>query len=210
MKYQNLIFDLDGTLVDSADGIELSFSYAYFKTYDKELDGNITKFIGPPIDKVLFELNKETDQYKISTFINFFKSHYDEIGVNKSRYFAGVKETLELLKNKGVILFIATNKRYLPTNLILKRLELDQYFSDICCSDFPNMEFLNKSQMLNNLISKHNLIINETLMIGDTIHDSDAAINNKLNFAFVKYGYGVCINPTYSINNIKQLIKIIA
>jgi phosphoglycolate phosphatase len=118
-------------------------------------------------------------------------------------------ETLEFLKNTGRKLFIATNKRYLPTQLILKLLEIEDYFLDIYCSDFPNIFFPNKSEMLSNLILKHSLINKETLMIGDTIHDSDAANYNNINFVFVEYGYGNCHNPKYRIKNIKQLVNII-
>jgi phosphoglycolate phosphatase len=209
MSYRNIIFDLDGTIVDSAKGIELSFKYAYLKTYGKELNQSIRLLIGPPIDKVLFELNRESDQNNIDTFISFFKVHYDDIGVKSSFNFVGMLETLEFLKNTGRKLFIATNKRYLPTQLILKLLEIEDYFLDIYCSDFPNIFFPNKSEMLSNLILKHSLINKETLMIGDTIHDSDAANYNNINFVFVEYGYGNCHNPKYRIKNIKQLVNII-
>jgi len=53
------------------------------------------------------------------------------------------------------------------------------------------------------------LLLNETIMIGDTMHDGKAADENKLDFAFVEYGYGQYESSKYKLNNIKQIINIL-
>jgi phosphoglycolate phosphatase len=209
-KYNSILFDLDGTLIDSVNGIESSFKYAFYNTYGKDLTQSIRSLIGPPIDQVLLKLNGENDLFTINKFLRFFKEHYDIIGFKESVLFSGVDHTLKILTENGARLFIATNKRYLPTQKILSWLKIEEYFEGIYCSDFPITKFSSKTEMLGSLIIDHCLIREEILMIGDTIHDSDAAINNNLNFVFVEYGYGICQNPTHSIKNIKQLINIIA
>ena len=208
-RYSSIVFDLDGTLVDSVKGIELSFKYAFYNTYGEDLKQSIKFLIGPPIDQVLVKFNGEKDLDMINKFIGFFKDHYDIIGFKESQLFSGVIHTLKILKENEIKIFIATNKRYLPTQKILSWLKIDDYFLAIYCSDFPRYEFSSKTQMLGNLIMNHNLIKEEILMIGDTINDSEAATNNNINFAFVEYGYGDCQNPMYSLNNVKKVLSII-
>jgi phosphoglycolate phosphatase len=208
-KYSSIVFDLDGTLIDSVKGIESSFKYAFYNTYGKDLTQSIKSLIGPPIDQVLLNLNGEKDLFTINKFLRFFKEHYDITGFKESVLFSGVNHTLKILSENGIRLFIATNKRHLPTQKILSWLEIEEYFGGIYCSDFPIYKFSSKTEMLGSLIIDHCLIREEILMIGDTIHDSEAAINNSVNFAYVEYGYGDCQNPMFSLNSIKKVINIL-
>ena len=75
MSYKNILFDLDGTLIDSAPGIEASFYIAYLKVYNKECPKIITTFIGPPIDQVLKAVNGETNLEITNRFVDAFKQH---------------------------------------------------------------------------------------------------------------------------------------
>jgi phosphoglycolate phosphatase len=208
-RYNGIVFDLDGTLIDSVNGIELSFKYAFYETYGKDLNQSIKSLIGPPIDQVLVELNGEKNQVIINKFICSFKQHYDIIGFKESIVYPNVIETLKILKESGIELFIATNKRSIPTQKILRWLKIDEYFLAVYCSDFPSLVFSSKIQMLKNLIIDHNLIKEKILMIGDTIHDEKAAYNNNINFVYVEYGYGNCQNPMFIISSIKKLLKIL-
>lgn len=208
-KYSSIVFDLDGTIIDSVKGIESSFKYAFYNTYGKDLTQSIRSLIGPPIDQVLLKLNGEKDLFTINKFLHFFKEHYDLIGFKESVLFSGVNHTLKILTENGTRLFIATNKRYLPTQKILSWLKIEEYFASIYCADFPISKFSSKTEMLGSLIIDHCLIREEILMIGDTIHDSEAAINNSVNFAYVEYGYGDCQNPMFSLNSIKKVINIL-
>ena len=208
-KYNCIVFDLDGTLIDSVIGIELSFKYAFFNTYGKDLNQSIRSLIGPPIDQVLLKLNGEKDLITINKFLRFFKEHYDIAGFKQSVLFSGVNHTLNILSGYGIKLFIATNKRHLPTQKILNLIGIEKYFLGIYCSDFPNSNFSSKTEMLGSLIIDYCLIREEVLMIGDTIHDLEAAKNNSVNFAYVEYGYGDCQNPMFSLDSIKKVINIL-
>lgn len=209
MKYKNILFDLDGTLINSASGIEESFYKAYLKVYKKECPQIITTFIGPPIDQVLTAINGETNLEIIKLFVDEFKHHYDSEGFKKSMLYDDVESVLEILLENKLNVFIATNKRERPTKLILEYLSIGKYFTDIYCPDILEIKFKNKTELIAHILISNSLLLNETLMIGDTMHDGIAAEKNKFDFALVEYGYGQYENSKYKLNNIKQLINIL-
>jgi phosphoglycolate phosphatase len=209
LSYKNILFDLDGTLIDSAPGIEESFYFAYLNVYNKECPQSITTFIGPPIEQVLTAVNGEDNLDIIRRFVDAFKQHYDNEGYKKSKLFNDVESVLEaLLKNK-LNIFIATNKRVKPTKLILKYLSIYKYFNGVYCLDMVEFKFKNKTDLITHILKTNSLVSKETIMIGDTMHDGLAADENKLDFALVEYGYGKYENSKYKLNNIKQLINIL-
>ncbi len=209
MFYKNIIFDLDGTLIDSASGIEEAFHFAYINVYNKPCQKIITSFIGPPIDQVLIEVNGETNLEIINRFVDAFKQHYDFEGYKKSKLYDDVELVLDVLSKKKFNLFLATNKRVKPTKLILKYLSIGQYFNDIYCTDSLELKFKNKTELIAHIINTNLLIPIETILIGDTNYDALAAEENKLDFAFVEYGYGEYVSPKYVLKDITQLLRFI-
>lgn len=209
MTYKNILFDLDGTLIDSAPGIEESFYFAYIKEYNKECPHTITTFIGPPIDQVLTAVNGETNLETINRFVDSFKHHYDVEGYKKSKLYDDVEIVLDYLWKNKLNLFIATNKRLKPTKLILDYLLIDKYFKGIYCPDILELQFKNKTDLIAHILKTNSLLLTETIMIGDTKHDGLAADQNNLDFALVEYGYGEYEKSKYKLNKIKQLINIL-
>jgi phosphoglycolate phosphatase len=207
-QYKNILFDLDGTLIDSAVGIVESFHYAYLRIYNKECIHNLIPLIGPPIDQVLTSLNGEVDPNAKNIFVDEFKKHYDIIGYKKTTLYNDVLDVLNILLEKKFKVFIATNKRMKPTILILDHLSIKKYFTEVYSLDFENIQFKNKTDLIAFILKSNTLTKSETLMIGDTIHDEIAANNNNIDFAWVEYGYGKNENSKYKFDNIKQLINI--
>ena len=208
MRYKNFLFDLDGTLIDSAPGIEESFYFAYLNVYNKMCPQTITTFIGPPIDQVLTAVNGEGNLDTVKRFVDAFKQHYDNEGYKKSKLYDDVESVLEVLLKDKSNLFLATNKRLKPTKLILEYLSIGKYFNHIYCPDILDQKFKNKTDLIAHILKTNPLELNETIMIGDTLHDGIAAEENNIDFALVEYGYGQYENYKYKFNNIKQLINI--
>jgi phosphoglycolate phosphatase len=209
LSYKNILFDLDGTLIDSAPGIEASFYFAYIKVYNTSCPKIITTFIGPPIDQVLTAVNGETNLEIINRFVDAFKQHYDIDGYKKSKLYEDVEFVLEVLLKNKLNVFIATNKRLKPTKLILKYLSIDMYFKGIYCPDILELQFKNKTDLIAHILNTNSLLLSETIMIGDTQHDGIAANENEIDFGLVEYGYGHHENYKYKFNNIKQILNIL-
>ena len=207
MSYKNFLFDLDGTLVNSAPGIEDSFYKAYLNIYKKDCPISITDFIGPPIEKILYKVNGELNNHTKKKFIDKFKKNYDSKGYLKTFLYDDVDMVLKILsKNKN--LFIVTNKRKKPTKLILDYLSIGKYFKEICCPDMFEKNFLNKEDQVFSLLQRNSLQINKTIMIGDSEQDGFAAEKNELDFVLVDYGYGDYRNYKFRISKINKLINI--
>jgi phosphoglycolate phosphatase len=209
MKYKNILFDLDGTLIDSAPGIEESFYIAYRIVFSTECTISIKHLIGPPIDQVLNLVKSDIKPEIDRLFVKEFKRYYDLEGYKKSTLYPSVKSVLGDLYAKNINLFIATNKRYGPTILILKNLGINHFFKGIYSLDTFETKFNNKTELVGRLLEAFSLNIKETLFIGDTSHDGIAAEQNNLDFAFVDYGYGKYDKFQYQLSNIKKLINIL-
>jgi len=183
----NLIFDLDGTLIDSHEGVVQSLKYALADSgiYSELSSSQIP--IGPPLSELIHSITDCSDPSFIQPIVASFKNHYDSKGYTCSRLFEGVSDFLASLKAANFSLYIATNKRLLPTLKILKHLSIDMFFDDVYAVDSPGY-FGSKSQMLNSLIAHHNLHAN-TIYIGDRFDDFDAARENLIPFFYPHWGY---------------------
>ena len=128
----NLIFDLDGTLFDSAPEILLCLKKA-LELNNIDIKDNLNKsIIGPPLKETLKNLVQKKDTFKIDKIIENFIELYDSDYCYKTKLYKGVQETLKILeKNKNLILI--TNKRIVPTEKMLKNSKIielfDNYFS---------------------------------------------------------------------------------
>jgi phosphoglycolate phosphatase len=111
-----------------------------------------------------------------------FKTHYDVIGVSEATQYDGVTQMLADLNAAGHSLFIATNKRTIPTSLLVKYSSWDKYFGGTYPLDSFDPPVRDKAALLDNVIYVHLLLKNETMYVGDRTEDYDAADKCKINF----------------------------
>jgi phosphoglycolate phosphatase len=181
------IFDLDGTLLDSQEGVMSSLKYCIGKHAPSYLPQLHKGLIGPPISILLKEIM--SDEELIKTISAEFRVHYDEIGVMKTRLFPGVYEGLENL-SKHQNLFVSTNKPWKPTKKILNILDIHKFFHEIYTIDLGN--YSNKSDMVSEMLLKNDIV--SGIVIGDSIDDFRSAVDNQLDFIYCSYGYGFIQN----------------
>jgi phosphoglycolate phosphatase len=185
-----MIFDLDGTLIDSLPGIEASLRHAVQQTLPRRTLPDMRASIGPPVGKMLAQLWPDLSAEEAQRAVAAFRQHYDGEGCLNSEPYPGVADTLEKLRLAGVHMFVLTNKPLAPTRRILEHTHLGRFFRDVICPDSSDPPFARKGQGALALAQRHKLSPEEALIVGDGIDDAAAA--NECGFGFIAaaYGYG--------------------
>ena len=199
LQVEAVLFDLDGTVIDSYPGIQKAFDNAYRKIYSVANTTVIRPFIGPPIPIILGKVNGETDADKIEEFVRLFKEFYDSEDFKLSVLYEGMKELLDDLRDRGTRLFIATNKRQKPTELITRHLDIERYFCALYCIDSKN-GYSSKAEMVKDILETEGLSNEKCVLIGDSYQDQAAAEPNNITFIYAAYGYG-------NLNKVDRIIK---
>ena len=168
---KNLIFDLDGTLINSEEGIRKSLYRSFLKA---KLRINIPKediTIGPPLDETIRICNNELNKNEIEVIKLNFKEIYDNELFKLLSIYPNVESLLEHLVRNAIPIYIGTNKRLMPTNKILNFLSWDKLFKKVYAIDKFEKNFTNKTQMLEKLLEIEKISPEETLYIGDKFSD---------------------------------------
>jgi phosphoglycolate phosphatase len=191
MKIKSIVFDLDGTLIDSSPGIISTIHYILKNKglmIDKKFDSSI---IGPPLRETLKIITNFSTEEIINELIDEFKRKYDSTGYKEIIVYPGINEALQFLINNGINLYIATNKRIKPTKMILEYLGWEEIFKEIYALDSVNPAYINKTAMLKEVKNHLNNKKEKMIYVGDKNEDGYAADENLIPFFKVKWGYGL-------------------
>ncbi|MBS0372168.1 MAG: HAD hydrolase-like protein [Proteobacteria bacterium] len=189
-RYTHILFDLDGTLIDSAPAILASFRDAFAHVGISPVVTIDESIIGPPLLETLQLLSGSTDTALIARLADGFKASYDSEGYKQTAAYAGVGDMLQALREAGLSLSIATNKRIHPTRLILAHLGWLDYFDHIYALDLFEPRLPTKAAMIARLLADHELPKNSAIYIGDRSEDGESADANGLPFIAATWGYG--------------------
>ncbi len=184
--YKNILFDLDGTLIDSADGIINAMKYAFGKMNTPYPDTQtLLSYIGPPL--ALSYSRHFADKAQLEQAIFYTREYYTEKGRNENLLFQGIPELLEKLKRWGYSLYVATCKGIQSAREILNDLGIAHYFIYI---QGVEEGVFDKTDVIAKVMTQFGLSAQDTLFIGDTLHDSIGAKENNIDMCFVTYGFG--------------------
>ncbi len=213
-KYKYILFDLDGTITDSALGITNSVKYALNKLnapippYE-----TLCKFIGPPLldgfrDICGFDAEKAQEAVKL------YREYYETTGLYENAVYDGIPEFLRALKEKGKTVILATSKPEKFARLILEHFNLIQYFDYAAGATID--ETRNKKDAVIAYALKECNITDKSLavMVGDRHHDIFGAKVNGISCVGVLYGFGnleelTAAGADYIAENIDELYKIL-
>lgn len=120
---------------------------------------------------------------------NSFKVYYDSEGYKVTEAFPNVDRMLRKIARQGTILYIATNKRLLPTQLILKHLGWGDLFASVYALDMSTPPLPNKTAMLAHLLLENNISVSSAAYVGDRPEDGLAADSVGLTFYAAQWGY---------------------
>ena len=185
----NLIFDLDGTLFDSAPEILVCLKKA-LQLNNIDINDNLNKsIIGPPLKETLKNLVQKKDTVKIDKIIENFIELYDSDYCYKTKLYKGVQETLKILKKKKNLILI-TNKRIVPTEKMLKNSKIIELFDNYFSVDPNDQSKKDKTTLISKTIKDYKINHKNTAYIGDTMGDFIASKKNNIKFIFAGWGYG--------------------
>lgn len=209
MHYQNILFDLDGTLTDPREGITRSIQYALAKLGIDEPDlGKLEHFIGPPLLQAFMQFYG-FDEAKAWEAVNHYRDRFKVTGLYENEVFEGVIELLETLEGQGRHLYIATSKPWEFAREIARHFDFARHFKMIYGSELDGTR-TNKVELIRHLLAEEGLDPTQTLMIGDRKHDLIGARSNGLDCVAVGYGFGsheelTAQEPTYHFDTLAQL-----
>lgn len=188
--YKAILFDLDGTLTESGEGITKSVQYALEKLGKPapSLD-ELRVFVGPPLMEQFMkyaELDEETARQAVS----YYRERYSTIGIFENRVYDGVREMLAGLIEKGYLLAVASSKPECYVLQILEHFGLKQYFTEIVGSEM-NGARTGKSAVIEETLRRLGLEEHreQVLMVGDREHDVLGARSSGMECIAVTYGY---------------------
>lgn len=182
-----VIFDLDGTLTDSAEGIVASFRHALHAVGATVPDGDlVSQIVGPPMHITLQKmgLGEQADAAMAA-----YRADYTTRGWSMNRPFAGIPELLTVLQAAGVRLAVATSKAEPTARRILAHFGLDESFEVIAGASLDGTRSA-KSDVVAHALTQLAPVPDRVLMIGDRSHDVEGAAAHGIGTIVVGWGYG--------------------
>ncbi|MGB8386793.1 MAG: HAD-IA family hydrolase [Mycobacterium sp.] len=182
-----MIFDLDGTLTDSAEGIVASFRHALSHIGAAEPDGDLAaRIVGPPMDDTFrgMQLGESAEEA-----IAAFRAEYGARGWAMNTLFDGIAPLLSDLRAASVRLAVATSKLEPTARRILAHFGLDQHF-EVVAGASPDGSRKTKVEVLAHALSQLEPLPERVLMVGDRSHDVHGAAAHGIDTVVVGWGYG--------------------
>lgn len=205
---KSVIWDFDGTLFDSFEGIKKAFEQSSTDLY--KVDINLPKeLVGPKLKYIHDSVFGTLNNSDFEKFHLLFRRYYDKEYYLVGDFYQGTVDILQLIKSRNYNQFIISNKPQFVLNKIVKEKEIDIYFNKIIGSDPNEVTNLSKSYHLKKVIEDYKLDNSNSLVIGDGLDDYLMAKENGCMFTFAKYGYGKIDKDCNCIESITDLKKII-
>lgn len=189
-RYAHVLFDLDGTLIDSAPAILASYRDAFAAAGVEAVMSIDAGIVGPPLLETLQVVAGTTDPGVIDRLAAGFKASYDSTGYRQTAAYAGVGDMLQRLADAGCSMSIATNKRLLPTRLILDHLGWSGHFAAVYALDLFEPRLPHKAAMIARLMQDRGIAREHAVYVGDRSEDGESADANGLPFIAATWGYG--------------------
>ena len=187
MAQKILIFDLDGTLTDSGEGIIncaiLALEHFGLPVPSREA---LRVFVGPPLHEIFIKFGVPKDQ--TDEAIKVYRSRYTTVGKFENFPYPGIPEMLQKLKNAGHRLFVATSKPEIMAQEIMEKFGLSPHFEIICGATLDKSRS-EKADVIAYLLQKIGSS-GEAVMVGDTAYDVIGAAAHGIPCIGVAWGYG--------------------
>jgi phosphoglycolate phosphatase len=216
-RIRNILFDLDGTLTDPAEGIVRCIQYS-LSTLNLRCPSatELTSYIGPPLRQCFTAMCNSSDEALIERAVALYRERFSTKGLFENTVYADVPQMLAELQAMSYRLFVATSKPKVYAEKILQHFSLAEYFVEIHGNELDG-RLDDKAELIRELLEQHSLWSDETIMVGDRKHDVIAARRNDVVSLGVTYGYGskaelieagvghLCRQPLEIVSQIKEI-----
>ena len=188
-QYNYIFFDLDGTIINSEEGITKATQYA-LKKFGIEADRkSLISFIGPPLSESFKEHYNFKDE-EIVKGIEYFREYFKTSGINEHTLYEGIENLLSSLKENGKTIVLATSKPEIFAKDILNQYDITKYFDYICGASYDE-ERSSKADVLKyalDVVRPKSLL--KCVMVGDRKYDVLGAKEVGIETIGVAFGFG--------------------
>jgi len=212
MRYKLVLFDMDGTTLNTLDDLTDSMNYTlnYFNS-PLVTTKEVASFLGNGM-KVLTNLSFKGANVDMDKAYEIFSKHYKIHSMDKTKPYDGIVDLLTRLKKDGFKLALVSNK----ADFVVKGL-VDDFFKDLFDYSIGQKDDVNKKpapDMVNICLEKLNIDKKDSIYIGDTEVDINTARNANIDVIGVTYGFRSkefvkSLNPTYLANDVNEIYKIL-
>lgn len=191
MRYNILLWDLDGTLTDSKEGITRSVQYSMQKLgYPIPAADDLHWVIGPPLKESFKVLLNTADEALLSRAVGLYRERFQDLGLYENIVYPGIPDLLLGLKEQGCRHFLATSKPRVFAEKILRHFGLKEHFEHIMGSELDG-RLVDKESVIAEVLKIFPQEARiKAVMIGDRKYDVQGARANGIEVIAVGYGYG--------------------
>jgi phosphoglycolate phosphatase len=207
----HLLFDLDGTLVDSFPGISRSINRTLAAVEREPVPvPELRQFVGQRLAVIFSTLLGAEDEALVDRAVTIYRPLFDEVGILDSRVFPGIPEALATLRDAGHSLQVVTVRSIGSANLVVRHFGLDRYFDAVHGPDRTQRSG-DKADLVRAALEHAGADPRDTIMIGDRADDVRAARAHGVHAVAVRWGYGADDElrdaaPDYFVETIDDLV----
>ena len=206
-KYKLVIWDIDGTLLDTHEGVSNALRYALKQFKIEKSSQDILTMVHTPKIKEAFIKIAGMDEETAKTATDTFRNYYVSESLLQAKPYAGVLDVLKKLKQMGIRQSVASNKRQDCATKICHHFGIDKFCNPINGGDRYNS--LSKADLIKKSLNYYQISdLSSAVMIGDTESDKKAAKEAGIDFIGVNYGFGFHDVPEYANKPIDILQKL--
>lgn len=208
--YDVLLVDLDGTIVDSLDGIVGSLAFAFAELGKAAPDAaTLRAFVGPPILDGFQRLGGLTADEALQA-LEIYRPHYLEVGLLAAPVYPGMADFLHDAHASGRPMSLATSKPESMANLVLDHHDLTKYFTVVTGASEDESRSTKADVIAEAMrrLSARGALMQRTMMIGDRIHDVEGAAEHGVPTVFVEWGYGTREESRHAVASVDTALQL--
>lgn len=214
-RYDYVIFDFDGTVTDTGEGILKSLQYSFVAMGKDAPDlSDLKKFIGPPIHYSYVNFYSISED-EVGEYIKKYRERYRAKGIYECYIYDGMKELIETLRENGVKIGIASSKPIKLIYDVMEYLGITDLFDSVSGTQFDDSNHCGKADLVRDAMKQLGAIDKtKVLMVGDRYFDIDGAAGAGVDSCGVLFGYGskeefLEHNATYIVENADEIKNIV-